>query len=227
MTYLVEISQNVNSRAQELLTRAHGQGVVVDFVAMTQRTSAPSSLVHQQSLLLGVCHASERRGILPPSDALPLAEGRMVTTADFFGPAFDSARQRLLMPVSLDVQRSLRASEHPENLVAGPYTWTDQDNAEDAVWYHNDSAPASGYAFFFTQPPHGLAIPHSEVQSLFIAINDSVLGNPSDDSEIWQWDVNDAWAEYFEDGAEWWGTAAWTIRVSKTSLVVVLASATD
>ncbi len=210
-----------------LLGRSADAGIVLDYVHVKQVVPAATSEVHQQALHLAVCHSSAHRSLPPPSEPLTIDAGHPISVDEFFGPAFDREGARLLMPAGRDVQRSIRARGWPDNVIAGPYTWTDQDDPDHPVWFFDHSAPVGGYAVLFTQPPHMLQVPHSEVQSLFLAINQNVLGSPSETSEIWEWSVDSGWAQYFEDGEEWWGIAAWTLRVTEDRLVVVLASATD
>jgi hypothetical protein len=87
-------------------------------------------------------------------------------------------------------------------------------------------SPGDGLVYAFSDPPYGLGLSSTEVQSLFDTICEGLFGSFKDDLEIMRWS-ND-WSSYFDAGHEWWGAFWWTIhnRTRKT-MIVVSASSTD
>ena len=215
--------------AQRALDEAERLGVVLDYVAVDQEAPAAVGVVHQQAVFLGVCEASRRRDAPLPEAAPEVNAGQALLLDEFYGGAYDRVRERLLIPAPRTVQLALKDRRPPrESVVSGPYVWTDAEDPDHAVWFFDHSAPTSGYAFMFTQPPHSLMnVSSAEIAAVFLSTDRHVLGEPTEESEIRSWDLDSSWAEYFRDGEDWWGTAAWTIRVSPTRVVAILASATE
>ncbi|WP_158702964.1 hypothetical protein [Allosphingosinicella vermicomposti] len=85
------------------------------------------------------------------------------------------------------------------------------------------------YAYAFSQPPLGLLSGYAVVEAMFREINDLIL-QPGDRHRIRNWSGYDLTrlSDYFNAGAEYWGTFLFTI-VNEPSgrLVVISASASD
>jgi hypothetical protein len=87
-----------------------------------------------------------------------------------------------------------------------------------------------GYADAFIDPPYSLfaagrRLDATEIRELFLAVVRDVLRCPTDGTPIWGFEGD--WCDWFAAGREWWGAAAWTVRVDPAGIVAVLASATD
>jgi hypothetical protein len=120
----------------------------------------------------------------------------------------------------------------------GPFCWSDAQSADEAVWLDPAERPRYGYAKAFTDPPHSLwhrrrasFEPHirltgPETLELFVAIDTIVLGEPIGDIDIVRWEGG-VWAPYFDEGLEWWGAQAWTLRIAQDRIIAIGASATD
>jgi hypothetical protein len=81
-----------------------------------------------------------------------------------------------------------------------------------------------GYAWAFSDPPHGLAT--HEVENLFREINQQLFGDDLAALTIYSWSTG--WASYFDPDAEWWGSFLWTVYNTNTGgFVGIAAAATD
>jgi hypothetical protein len=79
-----------------------------------------------------------------------------------------------------------------------------------------------GYAYAFSQPPHGLQV----ANELFAEFYTSIFHGFPAGTEFWQWTTDDL--RYFDDGREWWGTFFWTVRPEAAGrIVAILGSSTD
>lgn len=90
------------------------------------------------------------------------------------------------------------------------------------------------YWFAFLEPPYGgepvmrngRVIQKGLTIEAFHEINHLLFPNGPEVLNVMEWTTD--WADYFDDGAEWWGTACWSIYDrSLDRYVVILASATD
>lgn len=217
--------QPFDEDAGRLLQYAQEVGVVLDFVLVNQVADAGEEKVHRDAVVLGITEASRKRGVPAPFGEPEW--GRRIDLATFYGSRFDQKGRRLLLhagdEVLTEVHRQVIRGDKPY----GPYTWSDQDDLDHMMWFDLGNAPTGGFPFVFSEPPYGLPLTHPEIQRLFLAVVDVILQAPTDDSEIWEWEASSRWASYFTLGEDWWGTGAWTLRVSGNRLVVIGASTTD
>lgn len=80
----------------------------------------------------------------------------------------------------------------------------------------------SNYQFAFSYPPyhlHGLD-EHAE-ERLFPAINYELFGDNWEALTIYNWSTD--WADYFNEGHEWWGSFLWTVYSTQTKVLVGIA----
>jgi hypothetical protein len=87
-----------------------------------------------------------------------------------------------------------------------------------------DSGIGAGYAYAFSDTPHGVSLPHNELARLFERMNQHILGGVSAESVIYQWAT--AWWSYFDAGEEWWGSFLWTLANPGLSRIAVIAAST-
>ena len=211
---------------EPVLAGARAIGVVLDFVLLAVDAGGAPEALHHSAAVAAVTEASARRGLPASSVAGDLARGHRIDAGTFWGRRFDRERRRVLMIPSPAVL--CRVARPPTGAVSGPLTWADQDDLDHLVWLDDDGHRGPwGFAKAFTQPPYRLRAPHAEVQELLRAVDDVVLGRVDDSAELWWW--NGDWADYFDDGQEWWGAGAWTVRtaLAPDRVVAICASATD
>lgn len=214
--------------AEQWLEFAARVGVVVDFVLLRQLIEATEENVHRAAVVAGVAEASRWRDV--PGPVLGPEWGRRIDLDTFYGSDFDRQGRRLLLHAGDDVSEELQRKGYPGRSAAkffGPYTWTDSDDVEHALWFGEGETPGGGYASYFAKPPFGTHLDHPGIAHLFLTVINQVLQNPTQDTEIWQWEASSVWAPYFEAGEDWWGTAAWTLRLTDDTLLAIAASTTD
>lgn len=92
----------------------------------------------------------------------------------------------------------------------------------DIVVFDSHKGGQIPYWYAFSNPPHGPFYSKED----FNKINSILFPNGFDHLSIYEWTCD--WAEYFDEGREWWGCGLWSIYDSKCDrYIVVLASATD
>jgi hypothetical protein len=193
-----------------LLREYSTAGGVIDFVAFTGlQGPVASPAEHREAARLAM--AEIKRRIEETSSLFRLDvlcepdEPQRITVQKFTGPSFDWRNQTLLSP-----QSRVRSGIHPE-------AFTRKSD--------NDSV-TSGYADAFSDPPHGLSLPWTRLNELFMAINDRLWGGLHETLDAWSWPTD--WCNYFDEGHEWWGAFYWTVYSEPTGLIVtVAASASD
>lgn len=78
------------------------------------------------------------------------------------------------------------------------------------------------YRRAFLSPPYKTAYTEKD----FNKVNAALFPNGTDDLAVYRWSTD--WAEYFDDGNEWWGALCCTVHdKSLNRFVVIMASATD
>jgi len=104
-------------------------------------------------------------------------------------------------------------------------------------WKPNNEGEQIPYWYAFLEPPHGTGTSKSirkdgvtlrkkYVGEDFDKVNRALFPLGTDELEVFEWTTD--WAEYFDAGHEWWGTACWSIYDKKINrFVIIMASATD
>jgi hypothetical protein len=147
------------------------------------------------------------------------------------GRAVDPASGRLrghadiFIACSSPFRRSRDVREEPPRILAGPYV---ERATGERVWWVEDPAgiPIGLSDVFHTAPLGGFRdIDWPGLDALFAALLTQVLGVGTEPVDAWLWDGD--WSPYFDEGREWWGAYAWTVRTDRDHVVVVGASATD
>jgi hypothetical protein len=118
--------------------------VVVDFVSLRQLTAATEQDAHRAAVMCGVAEASRWRDV--PVPVLGPEWGRRIDLDTFYGPLFDQRKRRLLLPAGYGVSTELQQRGFPGRSRAkfyGPYTWTDSDDVEHALWFGEGETPAA------------------------------------------------------------------------------------
>lgn len=78
------------------------------------------------------------------------------------------------------------------------------------------------YWYAFLCPPHGCRLSAQD----FLRVNAALFPNGQEPLQALEWSTD--WSNYFEDGAEWWGTLCVSIYdASLSRIVVIMASDTD
>jgi hypothetical protein len=199
--------------------------VVVDFVSLRQLAEGTEEDIHRSAVICGVAEASRWRDV--PVPVFGPEWGRRIDLDTFYGPDFDQHGRRLLLHAGDDVSSEAQRRGIRGPKFFGPYTWTDADDIEHLLWFGEGETPGGGYASYFAKPPFGIHLDHPGIAHLFMTVINEVLQNPTPDTEIWQWEASSVWAPYFKDGEDWWGTAAWTLRLTDDTLLAIGASTTD
>lgn len=222
----------LNDRAEELLTHARNAGVVLDYMTLAANGAGPPAMMHEEAAATFLRVISAKRG-LEERLRIPVLAGRQISIADFYGWHFDRQTRRLRLPARgayVEAWRELYQSQSgvtgslSHELGFGPYRWADDEDPNNAIWVRDEITCA--YAHAFVDPPYSVRIPPTELEQLFLAVDEVILHSPRDDSEIWWWEGGD-WAEYFLPGLEWWGAWVCTLRLSATSFVAIGASSSD
>ena len=220
---------------QRLLDRLSEVGVVLDFAFVESEADAGAAeLLHLDAVKAGITQfATDSR--IDPTIREPGPSGNRVSLTDFYGWHFDAGgSRRLRVQASRAVrtpweelyrtQRAVKGSLNFE-LGFGPYQFADDDDPNRAIWVRGEITVA--YAASFTNPPYRLrGLTTSEVQDLFLEVDELFLRRPTAQTEMWWWDGG-PWTDYFLPGLEWWGAWAATVRTSPTEIVVIGASTSD
>jgi hypothetical protein len=206
------------AQAEQARERAEAAGCVLGFVRFERDDDeSPAEAAHRQAACSAVVETYERwRDSL--DDDTVAALGRWGTAR---------LRRRL-------ERRAARAAWVDASTIAGRRIsrreffgpGRDGERLVSLVEWSGAHAPPDelDFTYAFCQPPYGLRPGLEDVEVLFAAVVQHVLGDPDDRTEIWSWSTS--WSEYFDDGREWWGTGLWTVDVAG-AIVVILASATD
>jgi hypothetical protein len=83
-----------------------------------------------------------------------------------------------------------------------------------------------GYHYAFYYPPYNLQGLRDEngysLEWLFSAMNHALFGDDNEALTIYAWSTD--WADYFNQGHEWWGSFLWTVYSTQTKLMVGIAA---
>ena len=216
-----------NAAQESALADARRLGVVLDYVLVRHEQGLQEDRAHRRALHAGVVKASDWRGVAPPSEQPDSVEGHPVGPNEFYGAAFDRDRHALLFHGNQAMLDKI-----PERLARpggnrGPYILIEDGSLPTTMWLEEGERPVGPYVWAFTRPPHPIEDDPRILRDAFFAIDDQVLANPGDDTEIWHWDGHSGWAEYFWAGQDWWGADAWTVRVAPDRLLFIGASASE
>ncbi len=77
-------------------------------------------------------------------------------------------------------------------------------------------------------PPYGIKpelAGYRDKRELLTDVITDVIRTPDTSTPIWHWTGD--WCRYFDAGNEWWGAAAWTLRVGPDEILLAAASSTD
>jgi hypothetical protein len=214
-----------------VVERMRDAGIALDVMRLRAPTGGHSvEWSHRVAVVFAVSAFARARGRDPgPTDpAVPV--GRPVDARDLLGQAVDRPTRRLWAPTGTvfapqkdPFARCSAVSEDSADVVAGAYV--DRATGQ-RVWLVEDPAGVPlGLAEVFGSSPLGIRIGVEEVDELFAAFTRDVLRVDDVPVEGWFW-VGD-WSPYFDEGREWWGAYAWTVRTDAEHVVVVGASATD
>lgn len=184
--------------------------------------------LHRTAVIAGIDHLWQQWQPSVPVD-VEAVHGRRVTLREFYGHWFDAETRRGKTSGTSAVIKRMPADEPYPRAVGfdphhGPFVWLGEEDPE--PFYLDpprDPDEPRGYAAAFFDPVHGKS--HRQLWDSFLAVDDVVLGSPGVDTEIYHWAGD--WHPYFDDGNEWWGSDAWTVRRDDTTIVVIGASATD
>ena len=110
-----------------------------------------------------------------------------------------------------------------------------QQASDDEIYYRSDRIGEQlRYWYAFLEPPsgggpimrNGHVIEEGLTAEKFHEINRTLFPNGAESLEVYGWSTD--WADYFDEGNEWWGTGCWSIYDrSLDRYVVIMASVTD
>lgn len=88
------------------------------------------------------------------------------------------------------------------------------------------SGDRTGYAYAFSDPPHGIDGGLDAAEGMFRGLTDRLFHGFRELLIIYSWSPD--CSNYFDAGREWWGTFFWTVRVDSSDVIVgIAASSTD
>ena len=203
----------------------HRCGGVLDIRTCTSADSAPNHRHHLRAATYTLhsviaARSAERQqlaaragaDILPDAyrQHFPLAEqhGRRISAADFWGPTYEPARQRLLIRAQENRYYRHDAAITPDNAVI-----------------LRENTPAFCHAFL--EPPYPATFGRNirESGQYFLDFCTLLFGTLHD-IEAYTWDT--ACSDYFDAGKEWWGAHFWTVYSPHNGRYTgIIASATD
>jgi hypothetical protein len=137
------------------------------------------------------------------------AEGIQITPEEFFAPGYSG--------IPFELTRTLsRKQLEKERLKLDPNIFSPGVTGKYLNNYH---------AAFSYPPYHFQGLVDHEEERLFPNINRELFGNDENALTIYKWSTD--WADYFNDGHEWWGSFLWTVYSTETQLLVGIAASTS
>lgn len=144
-------------------------------------------------------------------------QGKLIYPTDFFAPGYTwiPIDEIATFPRLSEEQRAFYQASRNVQLYQGM-----------GYYFHN-------YHYAFRYTPHGLAryedviqkLSEQEVEQLFSEINNALFGDEKEAVAIYSWSTD--WADYFNEGHEWWGSFLWTVYSSQTNILVGIAASTS
>lgn len=204
--------------------RCHDAWVVVQFarVAVLGAGVAEEHL-HRRAAIAGVAaltgtHADRIE------QALPLYQGRheyLVEIADGWRRAATEAA--LVSPDALTGRRiTLKQFYGPD------FDATTGILHERSTYELDNDFGQRGIVAALLYPPYGIKpdrAGYRDERELLIDVITDVICAPDITTPIWHWTGD--WCRYFDAGNDWWGAAAWTLRVGPDEILTAAASSTD
>jgi hypothetical protein len=232
--YAVELDYLLPDGSLELLTRARKGGIVLDYIVARSDQDLNDVRVLREIVDVTVAGFCALRGLPTDTevdvDSLPADR---ITVDEFYGWRFDRARRRLLIEGRelFEEDRERYIDEPTEGIrqIHIPWVWSDTPRIP---YTGSIAVDRSGYADAFLDPPYRLHLRPREAADLFLVIDDLLLGQPNDSTEVWRFSsggsgpiLEDAWSPYFLGSLI--VSCVWTIRRDAEELVIIGSSASD
>jgi hypothetical protein len=219
--------------ARDLLEQAWAGGVVLDYVPVRSQEDLGDGEVLRRVVLFTARGLCVVRGLDPGPEIDPSSiPGNRISLDEFYGWGVDRERRRLLMSgdhlLRRDPARYQEGGPNEFGVISlrTPWIWSNDPDQEVEI---EQAVRQFGYGLAFLDPPYSITLEPRAAQDLFFAIDDTLLGSPDAETEIWKfesgWSPEDAWSPYFEEN--WWGSCMWTVRTEPDEVVVIGASATE
>ena len=204
--------------------RCHGAWVVVQFARVTVvGAGVAEEHLHRRAAIAGVAaltaeHADrvERSARLYqglPQDLMEIAEGWRRAAAEAASVSPDALTGRRI---------TVQQFYGPDFDAATGVLHTRSTNELD------DDFSERGFVAALLHPPYGIRpdqAGYRDEHDLLIDVIAEVIRTPDITTPIWHWTGD--WCRYFDAGNEWWGAAAWTLRVGPDEILTAAASSTD